>query len=207
MKLHKLLPLLTFFAFIQNTNAQKITHSLRLTNGDTQCLEWNQFCLVDSIFPIAGIPLKSAKYLFDDGQLISFSSITKNVLMFCKIFTDPAGGTYGLTVEITDTSNNIIRQRYNNMFCVINCTDIPSIDHSEHYNLHYLTDQNAVELESASGLIPYVYDMQGKQVEITYHDQNGHLLIRLDGLSKGLYTLMLDDPNTGNRIPLKLLYQ
>lgn len=207
MKLRLLLPLLVFFAVIQTANAQKITHSLRLTNGDTQCLEWNQFCLVDSIFPINGIPLKSVRYLFDDGQLITFNTITDNVLTFCKIFTDPAGGSYGLTVEITDTANNMIRQRYFKLFWVINCTDIRSFDHSNAYRLLYLSDQNAVEVESASGMVPQLYDMQGKQIDVAFTDQNGHLIICLDELSKGMYTLMLVDPNTGKQIPLKLICQ
>lgn len=80
--------------------------NLKRISSKTQCFAGNSFCFVDSSTGgSGGIPIKSIKYAFDDGELITTSGDCNNngVLMprtFCKSFSDPQGGTYGVTIEI-----------------------------------------------------------------------------------------------------------
>jgi len=90
--------------------------NLRLLNAPIQCYDNNQFCFVDS--SMSGdnnYCIKTIKYLFSDGELItrygSKNAPVKMPFSFCKSYLDPQGGAYSLTVEIEDCNGCIIKQQ------------------------------------------------------------------------------------------------
>ncbi len=104
----------------QTCNAQiqvvvKNKPKIKLTriSNKKQCFLGNSFCFIDSTEPgDAGGCLKVSSILFDDGELIRVTGDpnTGGIKMprtFCKSFKNPAGGTYGVTVEVEDCNGCI----------------------------------------------------------------------------------------------------
>ncbi len=89
---------------------------LNLLGNSVQCFDNNQFCFIDS--SLSGdnnYCIKTIKYLFSDGELItrygSKNAPVKMPFSFCKSYLDPQGGNYTLTVEIEDCNGCIIKQQ------------------------------------------------------------------------------------------------
>lgn len=89
---------------------------IRLLSDSVQCFENNIFCFVDS--SVSGdndYCIKSIKYLFSDGELITkYGSKNKPVSLpsnFCKSYLDPQGAVHTLTVEIEDCNGCIYKQQ------------------------------------------------------------------------------------------------
>lgn len=85
------------------------------TGNSVQCFENNMFCFRDS--SLAGDNsncIKTIKYLFSDGELITKYGSKNNPVPLpaniCKSYLDPQGGTYSLTVEIEDCNGCISKQ-------------------------------------------------------------------------------------------------
>jgi gliding motility-associated-like protein len=128
--------------FVFNTPGQKtITLSLRLANGNTcnatlnidvkpkpivrisrivqqtQCFAGNSFCFRDSsISGETGGNICKTTIVFDDGVRYTFNG--NGPRTFCHSFGDPAGGTYGMTVEIEDCNGCLVKTRLNNVAIV-----------------------------------------------------------------------------------------
>jgi gliding motility-associated-like protein len=90
---------------------------LRLLSPPVQCFENNQFCFKDS--SLSGNNdgcIKSIKYLFSDGELITKYGSKNNPVqlpdVICKSYTDPQGNEYTLTVEIEDCNGCITKSVY-----------------------------------------------------------------------------------------------
>lgn len=128
----------TTFTF-RSTGTKTITYSCQLANGQscsnsvtvtikdtpdvrmrmisppTQCFENNVFCFRDS--SVSGDKdncIKTIKYLFSDGELITKYGSKDNPVKLpseiCKSYVDPQGGDYGLTVEIEDCNGCIVKR-------------------------------------------------------------------------------------------------
>lgn len=89
---------------------------MRLLGNGVQCFENNQFCIRDS--SLSGDNnscIKSIKYLFSDGELITKYGSKNNPVALpatiCKSFIDPQGGNYTLTVEIEDCNGCIVKRQ------------------------------------------------------------------------------------------------
>lgn len=93
------------------------TVNVDLINNKIQCYQGNQFCFTDSSLAAPGSTIKSIKYLFDDAELITVNNPT-TPRTFCKSFTDPGGGTYGVTVEIEDVNGCITKVYYSALMVV-----------------------------------------------------------------------------------------
>lgn len=96
----------------------KDTPKIRLTmlSPSVQCFEKNEFCFRDS--SLSGDNkgcIKSIKYLFSDGELITKYGSKNNPVKvpstICKSYLDPQGGTYTLTVEIEDCNGCIVKKQ------------------------------------------------------------------------------------------------
>jgi gliding motility-associated-like protein len=87
------------------------TINVQLINSDTQCFAGNDFFFVDSSMPAPGSALKRIKVVFDDGEFQEFDNPTPPYT-FRKNFANPAGGTYGYTVEIEDTNGCIVTKYF-----------------------------------------------------------------------------------------------
>ncbi|MFM6984038.1 MAG: PKD domain-containing protein, partial [Chitinophagaceae bacterium] len=121
--------------FTFNTPGVKvITLKLKLANGNTcnasksisinpepiniflqkskkvQCFKNNQFCFVDSSY-IIGDSICNVDYVFDDGTKYSLKG--NKMKQICHSFQDPAGGTYGVTIQITSCNGCVKTFRYN----------------------------------------------------------------------------------------------
>lgn len=111
----------------QLSNGQQCSNQITITIKDTpdvrirmlsnpiQCFENNQFCFRDS--SLSGDKdncIKSIKYLFSDGELITkYGSKNAPVSLpatICKSYVDPQGGEYYLTVEIEDCNGCIVKR-------------------------------------------------------------------------------------------------
>ena len=78
----------------------------------TQCFANNSFCFNDSSKSMAnGGTVCSTTIVFDDGTKYTFNG--NGPRSFCHSFQDPAGGTYGMTVEVIDCNGCISKTRYN----------------------------------------------------------------------------------------------
>ena len=74
----------------------------------TQCFANNSFCFTDSSKALKpGVVLKRTVVVFDDGTKYTFTGDGPRT--FCHSFQNPAGGVYGMTVEVED-SNGCIRK-------------------------------------------------------------------------------------------------
>ncbi len=89
---------------------------LKMLSNPIQCFENNVFCFRDS--SLSGDNnscIKSIKYLFSDGELITKYGSKNNPVKvpstFCKSYIDPQGGTYTLTVEIEDCNGCIVKKQ------------------------------------------------------------------------------------------------
>jgi gliding motility-associated-like protein len=86
------------------------TVDVRLINSDTQCFAGNDFFFYDSSLPATGSRIVREDITFDDGGFLHFENQTYP-FTFRKKFNDPAGGTYGYTVELED-ENGCITKKY-----------------------------------------------------------------------------------------------
>ena len=78
----------------------------------TQCFSNNSFCFTDS--SKSGDPggsICKVTVVFDDGARYDFTG--NGPRSFCHSFQDPAGGTYGMTVEVTDCNGCVSKTRTN----------------------------------------------------------------------------------------------
>lgn len=76
----------------------------------TQCFANNSFCFTDS--SKSGDPngtVCSTTIVFDDGVKYTFNG--NGPRSFCHSFQDPAGGTYGMTIEVIDCNGCISKTR------------------------------------------------------------------------------------------------
>lgn len=111
-------------------NGQNCTSSLVITvlpkpeirinriSAKTQCFANNSFCFADS--SRAGNQQDSIckrRYVFDDGSFIDING--NGVKTFCHSFQDPAGGVYGMTVELTSCNGCVSKTRYNAIAVVL----------------------------------------------------------------------------------------
>lgn len=92
-------------------SAQPTANFKRISNR-IQCFKNNQFCFVDSSF-ISGDSICNVDYVFDDGTKYSMKG--NKVKQICHSFQDPAGGTYGVTVQITACNGCVKTFRYNSI--------------------------------------------------------------------------------------------
>ena len=85
---------------------------VKLIVKQTQCFANNSFCFTDSSKSMAsGGTICSTTVVFDDGTKYTFGG--NGPRSFCHSFQDPAGGTYGMTVEVIDCNGCITKTRYN----------------------------------------------------------------------------------------------
>jgi PKD repeat protein len=85
---------------------------VKLIVNKTQCFANNSFCFTDSSKSMAsGGSICSTTVVFDDGTKYTFNG--NGPRSFCHSFQDPAGGTYGMTVEVIDCNGCITKSRYN----------------------------------------------------------------------------------------------
>ncbi len=88
-----------------NVKAPPIIDVQRIVNK-TQCFANNSFCFTDnSRNSTPGGKIKKTTVLFDDGTPYTFFG--NGPRTFCHSFQDPAGGTYGMTIEVEDDSGCI----------------------------------------------------------------------------------------------------
>lgn len=92
-------------------SAQPTANFKRISNK-SQCFKNNQFCFVDSSF-ISGDSICNVDYVFDDG--VKYSIKGNKMKQICHSFQDPAGGTYGVTVQITACNGCVKTFRYNSI--------------------------------------------------------------------------------------------
>ncbi|MEZ4805007.1 MAG: hypothetical protein R2852_05860 [Bacteroidia bacterium] len=77
----------------------------------TQCFANNSFCFTDSSTSGAtGGTICSTTVVMDDGFKYTFSG--NGPRNFCHSFQNPAGGIYGMTVEVIDCNGCISKKRY-----------------------------------------------------------------------------------------------
>ncbi len=119
-------------AFVFNTSGTKvISLSMRLPNGQTcsaminltvnqkpeirfrriggmwQCFANNSFCFTDSSLAFNGATIKKRTAVFSDGTKYTFSG--NGPVSFCHSFQDPAGGSFGVTIEVEDDNGCITK--------------------------------------------------------------------------------------------------
>lgn len=206
MKTIKLLSVLLFTAGFNALSAQNLSHKLHLTTSDTQCFTGNEFCLVDSIFPKSGVPLKKAIYLFSDGGMTVFNPLLNPVVYLCKSFNDPMGGAFSLTVEIHDSDDNIIKQTYPNLFYIKDCSSaIVSKELSTSYTLNYDPIKQTASIAIVGGEDIQLYDIQGKLMEIPYQIYNNEIRFSTEYLTAGFYTILVYQKDKNLYYPLKFI--
>jgi gliding motility-associated-like protein len=94
-----------------NVKTKPIINVKRVVNK-TQCFANNSFCFTDSSKAVVpGVILKRTIVVFDDGVKYTFMGDGPRV--FCHSFQDPAGGTYGMTIEVEDSTGCIRKTRIN----------------------------------------------------------------------------------------------
>lgn len=94
-----------------NVKPKPIINVKRIVNK-TQCFSNNSFCFTDS--SKSGDPNSSickVTVVFDDGTRYDFNG--GGPRSFCHSFQDPAGGTYGMTIEVTDCNGCVSKIRQN----------------------------------------------------------------------------------------------
>lgn len=76
----------------------------------TQCFTNNSFCFTNaSVSGASGGTLCKMKVVFDDGTLYTYTNPLP--AQFCHSFGNPAGGTYGMSIELEDC-NGCISKKY-----------------------------------------------------------------------------------------------
>lgn len=94
-----------------NVKPKPIVKVRRIVN-QTQCFANNSFCFTDS--SVSGDPnstICKTIFVIDDGAKYEFSG--QGPRSFCHSFQDPAGGTYGMTIELTDCNGCVTKIRQN----------------------------------------------------------------------------------------------
>jgi hypothetical protein len=93
-----------------NLNIQaKPEMKLSRVSSKVQCFGNNSYCFTDSSTAVPGKNIKRRNYFFDDGTRYTF--LGDGIKSFCHSFTDPVGGTYGMTIE-TEESGGCVSQTY-----------------------------------------------------------------------------------------------
>lgn len=95
----------------------KPTINVKRIVNKTQCFANNSFCFTDS--SKSGSPggtICSTVVVFDDGVRYEFQG--NGPRNFCHSFQDPAGGTYGMTIEVHDCNGCITKTRINGVAVV-----------------------------------------------------------------------------------------
>ncbi len=187
-------------------NAQNLSHKLDLTTADTQCLNGNEFCFTDTITPKPGVPLKKAIYLFGDGSMQVFNPVLSPYVFICKTFDDPNGGSFNLTIEIHDSDDNIIKQTFLNLFTVRDC--ISSINEIKLENdniIHFNPDNHTAWLWLNAEDKIELFDIQGRKMPFNFELSSGKIIIDLNELPKGLYTIVVYQSVQNKYITLKLV--
>lgn len=187
-------------------NAQNLSHKLDLTTADTQCLNGNEFCFTDTITPKPGVPLKKAIYLFGDGSMQVFNPVLSPYVFICKTFDDPNGGSFNLTIEIHDSDDNIIKQTYLNLFTVRDCiSSVDNIHSNNDISLQYDLANHTASLAYEDKLQIEIYDIQGRNISLKYEISAGKIVIDLNELPKGIFTLLIHRNGDNTYIPVKLI--
>jgi gliding motility-associated-like protein len=92
-------------SIVIDVKSKPIIDVKRIVNK-TQCYATNSFCFFDSSRAVdPKVILKRTVALFDDGTRYTFTG--NGPRTFCHSFQDPAGGTYGLTIEVEDSTGCI----------------------------------------------------------------------------------------------------
>lgn len=82
---------------------------VKLISSKTQCFKGNSYCFTNaSVSAATGGTLCKMKVLFDDGTLYTFSNPLP--AQFCHSFGNPAGGNYGVSIELEDCNGCISKQ-------------------------------------------------------------------------------------------------
>lgn len=187
--------------------AQIVTHKLNIHSADTQCFDGNLFCFTDSILPFGTLRVSKAVYLFSDGSKIERINPVSDTIRFCHSFKDPAGGSYSLTVEITDTTGQILKQTYTNLMTVESCqTKMEAIRNTS--IMISVVNTAGHLLLSGTGLKDLkarIYDLSGRSVHFTVREDGDQLLLQSDALSDSWCILVLYD-KAGNAVFRQLLH-
>lgn len=86
------------------------TIKMKMTSPRNQCFAGNSFCFTDSS-TVQDDSICLRDYVFDDGQKFTFSG--NNKINFCVSFQDPAGGIYGVTVNVHSCNGCVSSARFN----------------------------------------------------------------------------------------------
>lgn len=205
----KTIYLLLFICLGYNAQAQIVTHKLIMHSADTQCLNGNVFCFTDSIFPLSTRRLQKAVYLFSDGSRIDRSNFTSDTVGFCHSFLDPAGGTYSLTVELTDTTDAVLRQTYTDVMTVLPCnTAMTERDKQSQYKLAILPQQGQWLLSGPDlqSLKIELFDLNGRSLSMDAEVRDHGYLLR-SNLPSGSLCLLLISDRQGRVLLKQLLLQ
>jgi len=82
---------------------------VKLIPSKTQCFKGNNYCFTNaSVSGASGGTLCKMKVLFDDGTLYTYSNPLP--AQFCHSFGNPAGGIYGVSIELEDCNGCISKQ-------------------------------------------------------------------------------------------------
>lgn len=187
-------------------NAQELSHKIHLTTEDTQCLSGNEFCFTDTITPKPGVPLKKAIYLFSDGSMRVFNPLLNPYVFLCNSFDDPSGGSYSVTIEIHDSDDNVIKKTYSNLFTVRDCiSSVNNIHSNNDISLQYDLANHTASLAYEDKLQIEIYDIQGRNISLKYEISAGKIVIDLNELPKGIFTLLIHRNGDNTYIPVKLI--
>ncbi len=175
--------------------AQDINHRLHMETEDTQCFNNNMFCFRDSVFPKTGRTAAKLTYLFSDGSKVGFTPPANNVLVICKTFQDPSGGTYSLVAELEDSSGQIIKKYYNNIMTVLTCnSSLSSNAGFGNINLSKLSGENAwlIVGSNLTELSFKLYDLNGRAIAFNQTlNADGSIKLSCRGTYSGLYVLQM----------------
>lgn len=98
-------------------NSNPLARIKRVSNK-TQCFKGNRYCFSDSsISTTSGSSICERIVVFDDGTKYTFTGSDPWTL--CHSFQDPAGGTYGLTLQVIDCSGCTTTVRQNAIAVVL----------------------------------------------------------------------------------------
>lgn len=146
--------------------SQLVSHKLKMHSRDTQCVDSNNFCFTDSIYPVSTSRLARATYLFSDGYKHELLNPLTGPLDFCHSFQDPAGGRYTLTLELEDTQGFIIKQTYQYMTTVVCNTGLKSPELTKRFGISPGPEQGSWMLsgEGLAGIKPELTDISGRRI-------------------------------------------
>jgi gliding motility-associated-like protein len=107
----------------------------RILTPTTQCFKGNQICVKDSSRPgLSGSPLSIRTFLWGDGGFDN-SNLSNKIL--CNSYTNKAGSTNSLVMEITDANNCLTRYELNKAITIYPKPDAIS------FNTQYIVQCNS----------------------------------------------------------------